>query len=104
VDHTHVHTDGIGTSTIDHFVVSRGLLGMIEDCRPVHRGDNLSRHSLFRLSLRLGEIIQLKTVTPPSPPQMPAWDRATPEELHGYTAALHERLQVVQCPGSLLYC
>ena len=35
---------------------------------------------------------------------MPAWDRATHEELHGYTSALHERLQAVQCPGSLLFC
>ena len=35
---------------------------------------------------------------------MPAWDRATPEELHSYTEALHEQLQSVQCPGSLLYC
>ena len=35
---------------------------------------------------------------------MPAWDRATPEELRSYTAALYERLQAVQCPGSFLYC
>ena len=35
---------------------------------------------------------------------MPAWDKATPVELNGYTAALHERLQAVQCSGSLLLC
>jgi hypothetical protein len=35
---------------------------------------------------------------------MPAWDRARPEELHAYTAALQEQLLAVRCPGSLLHC
>ena len=35
---------------------------------------------------------------------MPAWGRATEEELTGYTAALHQRLQAVRCPRSLLHC
>ena len=35
---------------------------------------------------------------------MPVWDRATPEELHPYTLVLHQRLQAVECPGSLLHC
>ena len=47
VDHTHVHTDGVSTSIIDHFLVSRPLLALVEDCGPVHRGNNLSRHSRF---------------------------------------------------------
>ena len=60
------------------------------------RGDNFSRHSPIMLSLRLGEIaLQTEEIKPP-PPRMPAWDRATPEELTGYTAALHQRLQSVQ--------
>ena len=35
---------------------------------------------------------------------MPAWDRATPEELHHYTLVVHQQLQAVECPGSLLHC
>ena len=35
---------------------------------------------------------------------MPAWGRATEEEVAGYTAALHQRLQAVQCPNSLVHC
>ena len=34
VDHTHVHTDGLKTSIIDHFLVSHPLLGLVEDCGP----------------------------------------------------------------------
>ena len=104
VGHTHVHTDSIGTSTIDHFLVSRRLLGLVEDCGPIHRGDNLFRHSTIFLSLRLGEIDRRQPVAQPPPRRMPAWDQATPEELHGYTTALHEKLQAVKYPGSLLNC
>ena len=104
VDHTHVHTDGISTSVIDHFLVSRRLLDLVEDCGPIHRGDNLSRHSPIYLKLRLGEVHRRQAVAQPPPRRMPAWDRATQEELHGYTMALHQRLQAVECPGSLVHC
>ena len=83
VSHTHVHTDGISTSTIDHFLVSRRLLDLVEDCGPVHSGDNLSRHSPIFLSLRLGELPRRPAEVPPPPPRMPAWGRATQEELTG---------------------
>ena len=104
VDHTHVHTDGISTSVIDHFLVSRQLLELVENCGPVHRGDNLSRHSAIFLRLRLGEVRRQQAAAQPRPRRMPAWDRATSEELHGYTVELQRRLQAVQCPGSLLHC
>ena len=44
-DFTHIHTDGISTSTIDHFFVTPGLVNNIESCAALHLGDNLSRHS-----------------------------------------------------------
>ena len=56
VDFTHIHTDGVTTSTLDHFLVSQQLLGLVEECGPVHQGDNLSRHSPILLSLRLGDL------------------------------------------------
>ena len=104
VDYTHTHTDGSSTSVIDHFVLSPRLLGLVEDCGPIHRGDNLSRHSPILLSLRLGEMTRRQAAAQPPPPRMPAWGRATEEEVAGYTAALHQRLQAVQCPGSLVHC
>ena len=104
VDHTHVHTDGINSSVIDHFLVSCRLLDMVEECRPIHSGDNLSRHSAIFLSLRLGEVCWQQPAAQPPLRRMPAWDRASPQELHGYTMELHKRLQALQCPGSLLHC
>ena len=104
IDYTHVHTDGVNTSTIDHFMVSHRLLSLIEECGPVHRGDNLSCHSAILLSLRLGELPMRKTTPPPPPRRMPDWDRATEEELACYTSALQLRLQNVQCPDSMLHC
>ena len=104
VDYTHVHTDGIKTSTIDHFIVSRQLLGMVEECGPVHRGDNLSRHSAIFLSLRLGGLQMQKTAVQPPPRHMPAWDRATDVELNNYKSALNTKLQAIKCPPSMLNC
>ena len=104
IDYTHTHTDGVSKSVIDHFVVSPRLLGLVDDCGPVHRGDNLSRHAPILLSLRLGELPRRQAVAQPRPPRMPAWGRATEEELADYTAALHQRLLAVRCPASMLHC
>ena len=35
---------------------------------------------------------------------MPAWDKATKEELDAYTDGLHQRLQQVKFPGSMIHC
>ena len=35
---------------------------------------------------------------------MPSWDRATLEELEGYKEALEVKLQIYQCPFSMLHC
>ena len=35
---------------------------------------------------------------------MPAWESATKDEKQNYTAKLHDRLQSVKCPGSMLHC
>ena len=104
VDHTHVHTDGVSTSIIDHFLVSPRLLQLVESCGPVHRGDNLSRHSPILLTLRLGDLPRRPVAAQPPPRRMPAWDSATAEEKAAYTAQLHRRLQEVQCPQSMLHC
>ena len=102
VDHTHVHTDRFSTLVIDHFLVSRQLLGLVEDCGPAHKGDNLSRHSAIFLRLRLGELQSQQATDQPLPRRLPAWDRATVEELQSYTDTLETRLKAVRCPGSLL--
>ena len=104
IDYTHVHTDNVKTSILDHFLVTPNLLNVIEDCGPVHRGDNLSRHSAIFLSLRLGDLSRQPETKQPPPPRMPAWDRANSEELETYTRTLHQKLQTVRCPGSMMNC
>ena len=37
IDHTHIYTDGVSTSVIDHFLVSRRLLGEVEDCAEMEK-------------------------------------------------------------------
>ena len=36
IDYTHTHSDGVSTSTIDHFLVSQQLLQHVVECGPVH--------------------------------------------------------------------
>ena len=67
-----MHTNSISISVIDHFMVSRRLLELVEDCGPVHRGDNLSRHSAIILRLWLGEVHRRKTAAQPPTRRMPA--------------------------------
>ena len=104
IDFTHTHTDGATRSTIDHFLVSKGLLGLVENCGPVHRGDNLSRHAPVFMSLKLGDL-QLREKRPQTVPRrMPAWDRAKLEELEDYKLSLERKLQTIPCPESMLHC
>ncbi len=104
IDFTHVHTDYVSTSTIDHFMVSPRLLELIDECGPVHRGDNMSRHSPIFLSLKLGKLQKKQEILQPPPRKMPAWDNAKDEELNKYTEQLQKKLQDLQCPESMMHC
>ena len=104
IDFTHTHTDGATRSTIDHFLVSKGLLGLVEDCGPVHRGDNLSRHAPVFMSLKLGDLQTPEKRPHTVPRRMPAWDRAKLEELEDYKISLERKLQTIPCPESMLHC
>ncbi len=47
MDYTHLHTDGISTSTIDHFMVSGNILQICENGSVTHSFGNLSNHSII---------------------------------------------------------
>ena len=55
-DFTHMHTDYISTSIIDHFFVNSSLLDHIIYAGPLHLGDNRSSHSPIMLKLQLNDI------------------------------------------------
>ena len=104
VDYTHIHTDGVSTSIIDHFVVSPNLLPKIVECGPIHSGDNMSRHSPIFLSLNLGELQFRELTEQPPPRRLPDWDRATKEEISNYRSSLQYKLQNITIPGCMLHC
>ena len=54
IEYTHMHTDFVSTSVLDHFHVSRRLVPLVESGEVLHKGDNLSRHSPILLKFRVG--------------------------------------------------
>ena len=104
VDFTHLHTDGKSTSVIDHFMMSPELIPLVTDVGPIHRGDNLSRHSPICLTLKLGNISLVKPGPIHPPPRLPDFDRATGAELEKYTTVLREQLEELSIPTSIRSC
>ena len=51
------HTDGKSTSKIDHSIISKELVNLVQDSGVIHRGENLSKHSTIFMILDLGNII-----------------------------------------------
>ena len=104
IDFTHVHTDGVSTSTIDHFLVSPNLLSKMTDCGPLHSGDNMSRHSPIIVSFNLGELQHKQQQEQPPPRRLPDWDRATAEEINNYRSNLQQKLQAISIPECTAHC
>ena len=99
VDFTHMHTDLISTSTLDHFVVNERLLPLIQ-AGVLHLGDNLSRHSPIMLKLDIGAIPKKqKSVVKLN--KKPAWYKATEVDIINYNRELQCRLDVLNIPNSL---
>ena len=106
-DFTHIHTNGTSTSTIDHFIISQGLSGLVESCKAVHRGDNISRHSPIVLKVKLCNTFEPETKqsygNPPSRP-LPAWLSANESEIKDYRTLLDEKLNCLSQTVSFGMC
>ena len=100
VDYTHINTDFISTSTLDHFVVNGRLIDLITDCGTLHLGDNPSRHSPIVLKLNLAAI-PMKTEVKQTFTRKPAWYKATEQDTMKYTMELHSRLFALEQPTYL---
>ena len=81
VDFTHVHTDFVSTSTIDHFLVNERLIDCIEDAGALHLGDNLSRHSPIMIKVNIGNIPAKQAQNQAKVQRKPAWYKAKPDEI-----------------------
>ena len=100
VDYTHIHTDYKSTSVIDHFLVNERLLPLVDDCGPIHLGDNRSRHSPIMVKLNLGAI-PVKQKVNSRIPKRPAWYKASKEDILSYTEELDCRMQDILVPESV---
>ena len=103
VNYTHMHTDLVSTSTIDHFLVNERLLSVIVDAGVLHLGDNLSRHSPIMMKLDLGQLPLQKRVKT-SVPRRPSWYKAEQSQLDELTRSVHDKLSSLQAPESLDCC
>ena len=102
VSHTHVHTDLVSTSTLDHFMVDKELLGVVEDAGAMNNlGDNRSRHSPIMIKLNLGNIPSRKAEHTKSKPRRPAWYKAGELEKEAFKNQLEARLEALETPNCL---
>ena len=97
VSYTHIHTDLVSTTTLDHFVVNERLLSVITDAGVLHLGDNLSRHSPIMLKLDLGSLPTQKRIRQ-SIPRRPAWYKAEQNHRDEFTNAVHEKISSFPIP------
>ena len=97
---THVHTDDVSTSTLDHFIVNERLLPLVKKCEVIHRGDNMSRHSHIVLELDVGAL-PTKQKQSSWLPRKPAWYKATLHDVDKYKADMQDRLQSLAQPHTL---
>ena len=100
VSYTHIHTDLVSTTTLDHFVMNERLFSVLGEAGVLHLGDNLSRHSPIMLKLNLGRL-PLQSRTRPRVQKRPAWCKAEQSQTDEYTRSVHEKLLQLQVPESV---
>ena len=84
----------------EHFLVNERLVPLVEECKVLHRGDNMSRHSPILLKLRVGDI-PTKNKLQHSVPRKPAWHKADKEAICNYKTELQDKLEKMSLPASL---
>ena len=63
VDYTHIHTDMVSTSVLDHFLVTERLVPLIEVCKVLHSGDNMNLyHYAVRRASKSAELHKAKSL------------------------------------------
>ena len=100
MDFTHIHTDMKSIAVHVHFLVNERLVLLVAECRVLHSGDNMSRHSPIPLKLRVGDIPIRKKVCS-SVPRRTAWNKATQENIEQYKDDLKDKLDEMLLPDSM---
>ena len=106
IDFTHIHTDGVSTSTIDHIIVSHSL--QISNAFTLHHIDNTSRHSAISVHVNCVLIDTQPMCDKPShsTDSLPrcAWYKATHSDLHKYKECLETKLNNINVCDDLKSC
>ena len=103
VDYTHIHTDWKSLSTLDRFLVSPGLIPLVQDAGVLHfrDGDNPSRHSPIMIRISMDSLPVKKPTQQCAAPRRPAWYKADETQLSQYTSRLSEKLDAIAQPPEL---
>ncbi len=92
VDYTYRHTDGVSTSTIDHFIVSNSVFNKCCSGGVTHSVHNTSNHSAINMSLEMNTFVphnleRDKTVT-----SKIAWYKASSHYINFYKCNVDSKL------------
>ena len=106
IDHTHTFEkeDETYTSTLDHIFWSENISTSIQEADVIHMPSNTSDHSPIYCKIKV-ENVEMKNTqeTKQKKPKI-CWSRASIEEKGEYKKLLEEKLNSIQCPGSLYTC
>ena len=102
VDFTY-ESDTTGTrSTLDHFIVSQNLIGLVSYYESIHDGDNLSDHSPVSLKLRLD--VEQSTCENAIYKSKTNWKCANQSEIDEYKQKLKFLLSQIRIPSDAVHC
>ena len=102
VSHTHVYTDNVSTSILDHFMMDPTLMEVVEGAAATDLGDNLSCHSPCMLKLRLGELpTRPKVKVEGQTARRPAWYKADETNIHNFKQRSEGKLKKLTVPSSI---
>ncbi len=104
VDYTHVHTDGVSTSTIDHFVVSNNISRRIVNGGVTHSIDNTSNHSVIHISMALDDMITENVSCNENVKPKAAWYKASQGDINMYKNNIDTKLADLVLDNSTLDC
>lgn len=105
VDFTYLHTDGMSTSTIDHFMVSNNLLGECLSGGVTHDIDNTSNHSIIYMNVDISMSIDTQYASEMNIIQAkPAWYKAGTEDIRNFKANVNSLLGNVDLSKAVFDC
>ncbi len=92
VDYTYRHTDGVSTSTIDHFIVSNSAFNKC--CRGcvTHIMDNTSNHSVINLSVEMNSFVPHNVEYEKTVTSKIDWYKASSHDINLYECNINSKL------------